>query len=96
MGHSKVPVVKMDGSIRICEDYKVTVNPALIHDAHPLLKVDDLFAAFSRGVIFSKLDLSQANLQLPKQHTTISTHKGLFQYECLPFDIACALPYFSI
>ena len=31
-----VPVVKTDGSIRICGDYKVTVNQAAKLDKYPL------------------------------------------------------------
>jgi hypothetical protein len=31
-----VPVIKTDGSIRICGDFKVTVNPQLKSDDYPL------------------------------------------------------------
>ena len=60
-----IPVVKADGSIRICGDYKVTINRALILDTYPLPRVEDLFSALSGGTAFSKLDLSHAYLQLP-------------------------------
>ena len=95
-----VPVVEADGSIRICGNYKVTINRALILDTYPLPRVEDLFSALSGGTVFSKLDLSHAYLQLPlddasKPYTTISTHKGLFQYERLPFGIASAPSIFQ-
>ena len=85
-----VPIVKEDGSIRLCGDYKVTINPVLLTDTYPLPRVDDLFAALSGGKIFSKLDLKHAYLQVPlddssKKYTTINTPKGLYQYERLPF-----------
>ena len=55
-----MPVVKSDGSIRICGDYKVTVNAVAKLETYPLPKVADSFAALSGGVLFSKLDLSNA------------------------------------
>ena len=95
-----VPIVKTDGSIRLCGDYKVTINPALIPDTYPLPRVDDLFTALSGGKIFTKLDLSHAYLQVPlddssKKYTTINTPKGLFQYERLPFGISSAPSIFQ-
>ena len=49
---------------------------------------------------FSKLDLQDAYLQLPldtasKQYVAINTHRGLFQYNRLPFGIASALAIFQ-
>ena len=47
----------------------------------------------------TKLDLSQAYQQLPlysdSKFTTINTHKGLFQYEHLPFGISTAPSIFQ-
>ena len=55
-----VPVVKTDGSIRICSDYKVTVNQAVKLDKYPLPHIDDIFASLEGGKTFSKLDLAHA------------------------------------
>lgn len=90
-----VPVTKPNGSVRICGDYKLTINQAAQTDKYPLPKVDDLFSALSGGKYFTTLDLSQAYLQLPlhedsKQYLTINTHKGLYQYNRLPFGVASA------
>ena len=76
-----VPVVKGNGKVRICGDYKVTVNPCLDVDQHPLPKPEELFATLSGGQQFSKMDLSQAYLQLEldeesKNLVTLNTHKG--------------------
>ena len=95
-----VPVMKGDGSIRICGDYKVTVNQAASIEKYPLPRIDDLLASLSGGKFFSKLDLAHAYLQIPleetsKRYTTINTQKGLFQYTRLPFGIASAPAIFQ-
>uniref|UniRef100_A0A8D8SLX0 Uncharacterized protein K02A2.6 n=1 Tax=Cacopsylla melanoneura TaxID=428564 RepID=A0A8D8SLX0_9HEMI len=90
-----VPISKENGQkLRICGDYKVTINPVLEVDKHPIPRVADLLNSIS-GTIFCKLDLSKAYLQLPlceesQKLTTISTHKGLFMYKKLSFGIASA------
>ena len=81
-----VPVVTSDGSIRICGDYKVTVNAVSKLEEYPLPQVEDLFTALSGGKVFSKLDLSHAYQQIvleedSKKFTIINTQKGLFQFE---------------
>ena len=81
--------------MRICGDYKVTINRSSKLESYPIPKVEDLFTALSGGKTFSKLDLSHAYQQLileeeSRKFTTISTHKGLFQYKRLPFGFALA------
>ena len=95
-----VPVVKGDGKVRICGDYKVTVNPCLDVDQHPLPKPEELFATLSAGQQFSKMDLSQAYLQLEldeesKNLVTLNTHKGLYRFTRLPFGVASASAIFQ-
>ena len=95
-----VPVLKQDGSMRLCGDYRVTINKAAKLDAYPLPRVEDLFAALSGGKYFTKLDMSQAYLQVPldensRELVTFNTHKGLFQYTRLPFGVSAAPAVFQ-
>ena len=95
-----VPVLKKDGTVRICGDYKLTVNQASKADNYPLPKIDDLFASLAGGKTFSKLDLANAYKQIPldeqsKKIVAINTHKGLFQYNRLPFGVSAAPSIFQ-
>ena len=95
-----VVVPKGDGQIHICGDYKVTVNPVLAVDQYPLPKPDDLFTALSGGKRFTKLDLKHAYQQMrledsAKELVTINTHKGLYQFNRLPFGVASAPAIFQ-
>ena len=88
-----VPVMKTNGDVRICDDYKCTVNQVSKLGNYPIPKTKDLLATLGGGKKFTKLDMSQAYRQLKldedsKKYTTINTHKGLFQYNRLPFGVS--------
>ena len=91
-----VPVLKSDRqTVRICGDFRTTVNPISQLNRYPIPKVEDLFATLQKGKRFSKIDLSQAYQQLmlddeSKKYVVINTHKGLFRYTRLPYGIASA------
>ncbi|CAI6346683.1 unnamed protein product [Macrosiphum euphorbiae] len=90
-----VPVVKVDGSIRLCGDYKVTVNKSLVVDRYPIPRVNELLSRFQGATKFCTLDLCQAYQQLPlsaesQKLTTITTHRGLFFFKRVPYGIASA------
>ena len=95
-----VPIMKKDNTIRVCGDYKLTVNQATQTEVYPLPKIDELFASLSGSTIFSTLDLSHAYNQLQlddkaQELTTINTHKGLYRYTRLPFGVASAPAIFQ-
>ena len=90
-----VPVLKADGTVRICGDYRLTVNQATKVTNYPVPRIEELFATLGGGKIFSKLDLTNAYNQIllspeARPLTTINTHRGLFQYNRLCFGIASA------
>jgi hypothetical protein len=90
-----VPVIKRNNQIRICGDYKITVNPNLKVDRYPMPKPQDIFASLAGGIKYSKLDLRQAYLQCEvsddaKELLTLNTHRGLYTVNRLQFGIASA------
>lgn len=91
-----VPIPIEHGSVRICGDFKVTINPVLEVDTYPLPKIPDIFASLAGGQHFSKLDLRNAYLQMEvrpeyREYLTINTYRGLFRYKRLAFGIASAI-----
>ena len=95
-----VPIMKPDGSVRICGDYKITINPLLDVPEHPMPKPAELFAQLNGGQRFTKLDMSQAYAQLmldenSRKYVTINTHLGLFRYRRLPYGISAAPAIFQ-
>ena len=103
------PVVKSDGSVRLCGDYKVTCNPHLEVDQYSLSKQEDLFVKLSGKKMFIKLsgkkpikldDLSHAYNQVELEPTswnieTINTHKGLFRSTRLVYGVFQATAMFQ-
>ena len=90
-----VVVRKSNNEVRICADYKVTINQVLLVDEHPLPTIDELFSKMAGGKKFSKIDLSKAYLQLEvhpndRHLLTLSTHRGLYQPTRLMFGVASA------
>ena len=95
-----VPVLKSTGEVRICGDYKVTINRAVKVDKYPIPNINDIYANLSGGQLYSKLDLSHAYQQVvldedSQKLTTINTSKGLFMYERLPFGVSSSPAIFQ-
>ena len=74
-----IPVIKKNGGVRICRDFKVTVNPALCVEHYPIPRIEDLFVVCE--------DL--------RKYLTITPHKGRFCYNRLPFGITSAPSIFQ-
>lgn len=95
-----VIVPKADKSIRICGDYKVTINQSVEEETYPLPNTEDLFATLAGGKLFTKLDLSHAyqQLQLDKdseKYLTVNTHRGLYVYHRLAYGVSSAPSIFQ-
>ena len=81
--------------MRICGDFKVTINPNVEREHYPLPNVEDLFASVADGKVFSKLDLSHACQQLEldaetQHYVTVNTHKGIYRYLRTPYGVSSA------
>ena len=88
-----VVVNKPDGRVRLCGNYKITANKVLRADQYPLPTLDEMLHSLQGGEKFTKLDLSNAYLQLEldensRGYTTVNTHRGLIQYKRLPYGLA--------
>ncbi|KRY56478.1 Uncharacterized protein T03_3767 [Trichinella britovi] len=95
-----VTVKKPNGKIRICADFSTGLNDRLMVDSYPIPRPEDLYQALRGGKTFTKLDLSDAYLQVEldeesKRILVINTHKGLYQYNRLPFGVASAPAIFQ-
>jgi len=77
-------VVKPNGTVQICSDYKVTINPQLQTEEYPLPRIDDIFATLAGGQKFTKIDLlKQAYHQIEVEEESqedliVNSHQGLY------------------
>ena len=97
---SVISVLKKDGSIQLCGDFKLTISQVAKLNKFPLPRTEDLFASLAGGRAFSKLNLAHAYEYIPlrdesRPYVTINTHWGLFQFNCLSFGVVVAPAIFQ-
>ncbi|UYV67739.1 hypothetical protein LAZ67_5001822 [Cordylochernes scorpioides] len=95
-----VCVAKPDGQIRLCADFKKSLNPYLEDVKYPIPNIDLVLSNFQGKKLFTKLDLSKAYHQIEmddisKKYLVVSTHKGLYKYNRLAFGIKTASEIFQ-
>ena len=56
-----VPVIKSSKEVRICGDFKVTINPNIISDPHPIPRFQEIAAKLNGGKRYSVIDLKDAS-----------------------------------
>ena len=59
-----VVVHKKNSGIRICGDFKVSINPVICSQVYPLLTSEEMFSMLANGESFTKLDLARAYKQM--------------------------------
>jgi RNase H-like domain found in reverse transcriptase/Reverse transcriptase (RNA-dependent DNA polymerase)/Integrase zinc binding domain/Chromo (CHRromatin Organisation MOdifier) domain/Aspartyl protease len=92
-------VVKSDGSLRMCVDYR-RLNKQTIKQRHPIPRIDHLLDQFGNAKVFSLLDLKAGYAQIrlhPKDipRSAFTTPFGHFEYTVVPFGMANAPSAFS-
>lgn len=95
-----VIVRKANGGIRLCGDFKSTVNQQIEIEQYPIPKPEDLFQKLAGGQQFTKIDLKDAYLQVPldeeaRKVLVVNTPLGLYQFNRLPFGVASAAAIFQ-
>ena len=78
-----VYIKKKSNEIRVRADFSTDLNAALKEYHYPLPSPDEVFSKLNGDKIFSKIDLSDAYLQVPIGENSsrllcINTHRGLF------------------
>ena len=89
-----VPVLKKDGSVRICQDYRF-LNSKVHGDSFPLPNIPELFNSIGKAKCFSSLDLRNGYFQIPLHPdsmpcTAFSSDSDKFEYCVTPQGISDA------
>ena len=89
-----VPVVKKNGSVRICVDLK-NLNRAVRRPHCTLPTLEEIAPRLAGSTVFSTLDAASGFWQIPldeasQKLTTFITPHGRFMFQRLPFGISLA------
>ena len=94
-----VPIVKKDGSLRLCIDSKMA-NLAILTERYVMPTPDDIRFRLNGMTVISKLDLNRAYEQfvvspLDRHIMVFATHVGMFQSKRLFFGLKSAAELFQ-
>lgn len=86
-----VPVMKPDGSVRVCVDYR-KLNSVTIPDPYFMPMIDEIITRVGAAVYLSKMDLSKGFYQVKifpadQDKTAIITPIGKFKFTRMPFGL---------
>ncbi|XP_054260272.1 uncharacterized protein K02A2.6-like [Macrosteles quadrilineatus] len=95
-----IVVIQKKQGVRLCGDFKVTLNQVIQSEHYPLPQPEDIFASLAGCKCFSVLDLEAAYLQLAvaeesQELLTLATHKGLVRLRRLPYGLSSAPALFQ-
>ena len=94
-----VIVDKKDGSKRFCVDFR-KLNQITKKNSYPLPLIDDILALLGKSKYFTSLDLKSGYWQVAmdeqdKEKTAFACHKGLFEFNVMPFGLSNAPAVFQ-
>lgn len=58
-----VPILKPDGNVRICTDYKIS-QLTITNNRYPIPRIEEIFNKLSGGKYFTTLDMHKAYLHV--------------------------------
>lgn len=90
-----VYVTKKNGQIRLCGDFKSTINKHMITEQYPYPTFEDIVSKLNGCTVFSVIDLKDAFLQVKvseesRKYLVIATHRGYYRFCRMPFGISAA------
>ena len=90
---------KKDGSKRFCVDFR-RLNKITVKNCYPLPLIDDILALLGKAKYFTSLDLKSGYWQVAmdekdKHKTAFTCHKGLFEFNVMPFGLSNAPAVFQ-
>lgn len=93
-------VPKPDGTLRLCGDYRSTVNASCLTENYPLPTANEAFFELTGGKFFSKIDLKHAYNQVKVDETTanlltLNTPLGLMKMNRLAYGVNAATAIFQ-
>ena len=94
-----VIVDKKDGSKRFCVDFR-RLNKITVKNCYLLPLIYDILALLGKAKYFTSLDLKSGYWQVAmdekdKQKTAFTCHKGLFEFNVMPFGLSNAPAVFQ-
>jgi len=94
-----VVVKKKDGTDRFCTDFR-KLNQITKSMSYPLPVIDDILALLGKAKFMTTLDLKSGFWHVKvndnaKEKTTFVCHKGLFEYNVMPFGLQNSPAVFS-
>ena len=89
-----MPKPSTENELKLCVDMR-RVNEAILRVKYLIPTIDEILTDVNGATVFSKLDLKlcfhQIELDVNSRHlTTFVTHKGLFRYKRLMFEVSSA------